>query len=81
MAKGIPYTESYIFDRDGGRCHICARCVDPTLSGNAPMGPTIDHLIPCAEGGIDGAENVALAHRACNVNRNTGGVAQLRLIA
>lgn len=67
-------------DRDRWKCHICGRRVAKTLSGNNPMGPTIDHLVPVAEGGGNTMANVALAHRRCNIQRGTGGAAQLRLV-
>lgn len=76
---GIRYTREGIGDRDGWRCHLCAKKVNRTLPGTHPKGPTIDHLIPIADGGVDEPANVALAHRQCNVTRRDKGVAQLRL--
>lgn len=70
-----------IGDRDGWRCHLCQRPVDPTLSGRHPMGPTRDHLIPVSAGGVDGPENVRLAHHRCNSRRGAAGTVQLLLIA
>lgn len=67
--------------RDGEHCNICHRKVDMTLSGNAKWGPTIDHLIPVSDHGTNDPENLALAHRHCNVSRNSRGPAQLLLIA
>lgn len=78
--SGSPYTLREIARRDGMRCHLCRRRVDMRLSGMNPMGPTVDHLVPISEGGVDGAENVRLAHRSCNVARNTGGTVQLLLV-
>lgn len=66
--------------RDGFRCHLCRGRVDMRLSGMHPKGPTIDHLIPVTAGGGDDPTNVALAHRECNVRRQTGGEVQLRLL-
>lgn len=76
---GIRYTLNQIGERDGWRCHICRRAVDRTLPGSRYMGPTIDHLVPLSDGGVDEPSNVALAHRACNMKRGARGVAQLRL--
>lgn len=78
--KGIPYTLHGIGERDGWRCHLCGRRVNRKLSGQQPMGPTVDHLIPLRDGGIDSIENVALAHRRCNCARQAGGTVQLRLV-
>lgn len=66
-------------DRDGARCHICGKRVDMKMSGMAPKGPTVDHLIPVADGGTNDPANLALAHRDCNVRRGVGGITQLRL--
>ena len=76
---GIHYTLNEIGDRDGWKCHLCRRKVDQTLPGTHARGPTIDHLVPVVEGGLDEPANVAVAHRACNVKRRHKGVAQLRL--
>jgi hypothetical protein len=76
----VKYSLAEIGDRDGWRCHLCSRRVDRTLPGSRPDGPTIDHLIPIADGGTDEPANVALAHRSCNVKRGRKGVAQLRMI-
>lgn len=67
-------------ERDGWVCHLCGGPVDGSLSGKDPAGPTQDHLVPMSAGGTHTWDNVALAHRACNVARGTGGTAQLRLI-
>lgn len=77
---GVRYTLNEIGHRDGWRCHLCRRRIDPTLPGTNARGPTIDHLEPLVDGGRDEPANVAVAHRACNVRRRDRGVAQLRLI-
>lgn len=75
------FTVKQVGDRDGWRCHLCKRKVDPATPGTDPQGPTIDHLLPIAAGGLDELVNVALAHRSCNVRRTDRGRAQLRLLA
>lgn len=78
--KGIHWSK--VGERDGWRCHICGRTVEQRAGGaKAPKGATVDHLIPIADGGTHTWENVALAHRRCNVSRGAKGSAQLRLIA
>lgn len=79
IAVAVRYTLNEIADRDGWRCHLCSKAVDRRLPGTAKFGPTIDHLVPVAAGGDDTPQNVALAHRHCNVTRQDKGVAQLRL--
>lgn len=74
------FTMAHIGERDGWRCHLCHRKVNRKLSGMHPDGPTIDHLVPLSFGGEDTLDNVALAHRKCNLERNNSGPAQLRLL-
>lgn len=69
-----------IAERDGWRCHLCAKKVRRTLPGTHPMGPTIDHLVPLAAGGTDRRDNVRLAHRQCNITRRHLGEVQLLLV-
>jgi 5-methylcytosine-specific restriction endonuclease McrA len=78
---GRTFTLHEIAQRDGWRCHICRKSVRKDLPGTDRGGPTIDHLLPVAAGGRDEPENVALAHRGCNIQRGTRGPAQLRLTA
>ncbi|RLA43842.1 MAG: hypothetical protein DRQ97_12220 [Gammaproteobacteria bacterium] len=73
------YTLEQIAERDGWRCHICHRKVDPGIPRTQPRGATIDHLVPVSADGGDEPSNVALAHRSCNIRRSTGGTVQLRL--
>lgn len=80
LGRSGRYKLADIAARDGHRCHLCNRKVDMSLSGDHKQGPTIDHLIPLADGGDDVASNVALAHRSCNCARGSRGTAQLRLV-
>ena len=46
-----------------------------------PKAPTIDHIVPLADGGDDIKANVRLAHFLCNSRRGArGGTEQLWLI-
>jgi 5-methylcytosine-specific restriction endonuclease McrA len=63
------YTMAGVAARDHHVCHLCEGTVDMRLPGTDPNGPTIDHLVPISNGGVDSPDNVALAHRACNVSR------------
>lgn len=75
------YTRMSIFTRDGWRCHICKRTVRKDQQAPHPLAPTLDHLVPLAEGGPDNAANVATAHFMCNSRRGArGGNEQLALI-
>lgn len=72
---------STVGPRDLWRCHICG-CKVRQVAGTAmePQGATVDHLLPIVDGGPHAWENVALAHRSCNVRRQAGGIVQLRLV-
>jgi hypothetical protein len=68
-------------ERDGWTCHLCGGAV-PQIAGTAhqPQGATVDHLVPIADNGDHQWDNVALAHRRCNISRGTRGLVQLRLV-
>lgn len=74
------YTLAEIALRDGGKCHLCRKRVDMSLSGMDPRGPNIDHLVPVSAGGDDSPANVRLAHRDCNNARGVNGEVQLLLV-
>ena len=62
-----------LYERDGGRCHLCGKHVPRAKF-------TLDHLIPLAHGGSHTALNLAVAHGYCNQQRSDGLIpAQLRL--
>jgi 5-methylcytosine-specific restriction endonuclease McrA len=54
-----------IYDRDGGRCHICGKRVTFERM-------TLDHLVPVSKGGEHVALNVRIAHGSCNSSRGAG---------
>lgn len=55
----------FIYERDGGKCHICGKRV-------ATKDMSLDHLVPVSKGGAHMATNLRLAHRVCNVRRGPG---------
>lgn len=72
---------SSLGERDGWTCHLCGGAVQHEAGGaKRPKGATVDHLVPIADGGKHLWENVALAHRRCNLSRGTRGLTQLRLV-
>jgi 5-methylcytosine-specific restriction endonuclease McrA len=78
VAKVIP---SQVFERDRWRCHICGKATRRTAVVPHPSAPTIDHLIPLAEGGTHEPANVRTAHFRCNTIKGArGGNEQLMLI-
>lgn len=77
----VPYTDREIFDRDGWRCHLCGKKIDPAASRRSREGATIDHLVPLAAGGADVPANVAAAHNWCNKDKGIRAMnEQLRLV-
>ena len=66
--KGI--TWQTVADRDGWDCHLCGESVKHAAgTAHEPEGATVDHLTPIALGGSHTWDNVALAHRRCNISR------------
>lgn len=57
--NGVRINRAYVYERDGGVCHICETRV-PRESF------TLDHLIPLAHNGPHTYENVRVAHARCN---------------
>lgn len=66
-------SRAYIYNRDGGRCHICG-------TKRPPNDFHLDHLIPLADGGQHAPENLAVACPSCNTARGRRGAAQLLLL-
>lgn len=72
----------YIFRRDGGICQLCSKPVqrDRYAWPDGRM-PSLDHIVPVADGGSDKATNIQLAHLVCNLKKHTGRCgSQLRLL-
>lgn len=69
-----------VFERDGWRCQICGKKVDPKLEWPHPKSATLDHIVPLAQGGTHEPRNCQLAHAICNSRKSDAGVFQLRLI-
>jgi 5-methylcytosine-specific restriction endonuclease McrA len=65
--------------RDRYRCGFCRKRVAMKQVVPHPRAPTIDHVVPLADGGDDTRANVRLAHFLCNVRAQTGGDKQLAL--
>ncbi len=75
-----PYTLAEIAARDRNQCGLCRKRVAMTKAVPHPKAPTIDHVVPLADGGDDTRANVQLAHFICNSRKCTGGSQQLALI-
>jgi len=62
-----------VYERDNWECqmpvcvHPDGRVIDKTLLGaDDQWGPSIDHVIPRAEGGSSGVDNLRASHKECN---------------
>ena len=84
LIKGATEVErislSEIAVRDRGVCGLCGKRVAMTKSAPHPKAPSLDHIVPLAEGGQHVKANVQLAHLGCNVRKRDGGQQQLALI-
>ena len=70
-----------IYERDGWYCQICGKSVDRTKQVPHPLAPTIDHILPLAQGGTHEPRNVQCAHFLCNSRKSDRGTVQSRLLA
>lgn len=75
-----PYTEAYIYERDGWLCGICGQKIKKRLKYPNPLSKSIDHIIPLIKGGSDSPINVQAAHLRCNMIKSAQSGGQLRLI-
>jgi endogenous inhibitor of DNA gyrase (YacG/DUF329 family) len=75
------WVRAEIFKRDNWKCGICRKKVDPDLRYPDPLAPSLDHVVPIAEGGTNEPANLRLTHLRCNCSRkHLGGNEQLALI-
>jgi hypothetical protein len=58
-----------IFRRDNWTCWLCHEQTDPDADPQSDHAPSLDHIIPLANGGTHEPGNVATAHRGCNARR------------
>lgn len=61
-----PVYRKKVFEADGYRCHICGKMTSRNAVVPHPKAPTIDHLIPLAQGGMHEPSNCRTAHFLCN---------------
>ena len=63
------YSRRQVFARDGWYCGICGLKTLKSRVVPHHKAPTIDHIIPLSEGGVDCMANVRCAHFICNSKR------------
>jgi len=61
-----PVYRQTVFARDNFLCRLCGDPMDMSSSPPNPMAPTIDHIIPLANGGMHEMSNCQSAHFICN---------------
>ncbi|MEI8239251.1 MAG: hypothetical protein WCI22_07490 [Actinomycetota bacterium] len=56
-------------ERDGWRCWLCDKVVDPAMSVNDTRGPSVDAIVTKAKAKAKGPAEERLAHRGCNTRK------------
>lgn len=85
QTRGAKVVESFdsheVFERDGWKCHLCRKRINPKLKNPHPKSASLDHIIPLTVGGEHSLANSATAHLDCNMAKSNGAANdQLRLI-
>ena len=70
-----------VYERDGWKCGICGRKVNPRLRFPHPMSGSLDHIQPLAAGGTHTWGDVQCAHFICNSKKGAADGGQLKLLA
>ena len=65
-----PVSPLAIYKRDGWQCWLCLSAIDPHADPQGDHGPSLDHIIPLANGGTHEPANVRACHRGCNARRS-----------
>lgn len=60
------HTRRKILVRDGWRCYLCLKSIDPTIRWPHPMSPSVDHVKPVSAGGSSEPSNLRATHWHCN---------------
>jgi hypothetical protein len=58
-----------VAERDGWRCGLCHKAVDPTLTYPHPHSSSLDHVVPIVHGGTHTYSNIQLSHLTCNLRK------------
>lgn len=70
-----------VLDRDNWTCMLCGKPISKTTVYPDPYSPSLDHVVPIAEGGDHSKANLQASHLVCNVKKGKrGSPQQLALI-
>ncbi|MGV0399782.1 HNH endonuclease [Corynebacterium segmentosum] len=70
-----------ILERDNWTCMLCGEQISKTVMYPDPYSPSLDHIVPIAEGGDHSKANIQASHLVCNVRKGKrGSPQQLALI-
>lgn len=61
---------SYLLERDGWRCGICGKSIPKKALYPDPLSPSLDHVVPLAQGGKHEKRNAQAAHFMCNSTKS-----------
>lgn len=78
-----PVDPRRVYARDGWRCGLCGRKVNPKLKYPHPLSASLDHVVPmnATDLGEHSYRNTQCSHLECNVAKGRMGSQQLRLLA
>lgn len=65
-----PVNRHAIYRRDNWKCWLCQEPCDRNADPQSDRAPSLDHIIPLANGGTHEPGNVQTAHRLCNALRS-----------
>lgn len=74
------YSAETIYARDHWRCQLCGGKLKRDAVVPHPKAPTIDHIVPLAQGGDDTRANVHAAHFICNARKGDRGSGEQLLL-
>ena len=75
-----PVDSMKVFKRDGWRCQLCKKKLNPKHKGMMrDDAPELDHIIPWAQGGEHSYRNTQCACRKCNEDKGAAERGQLKM--
>lgn len=74
-SKAPPTVRQKVFDRDGGRCHLCQVVIKPV------EGFELDHVVALINGGSNTEGNLAPAHKHCHLAKTRLDLAEKSKVA